>query len=120
MQRGFLHHMRAAGLVLALAALVFKAMLPPGFMLDLGGDRPALTLCSGVTLDPGHDAPKGDASQHCPFALANAPALEAPPVPALAPAHVATISITTSPRALALAVDATGPPLPARGPPLQA
>jgi hypothetical protein len=123
MQRGILSRLRAASLVLALAALVLKALLPPGFMLDMGGERVAITLCNGgaATLDlGGHDAPTKDTSQHCPFAVAATSALDAPTAIELPTPAFASLIVVPSPRALALALDATGPPLPARGPPLQA
>lgn len=124
MERGFLSRLRAAGLCLALCALVFKAMLPPGFMLDTGGDRIAITLCNGAaaTLDLGdHDGkPVGDTSQHCPFAFAATPALDAPPVIALAAPTFVLVRATAPVRAAIGEHDHTGPPLPARSPPLQA
>lgn len=127
---GILQRMRTAGLLLALFALTFKAMLPPGFMLQTGADRIAITLCGGEAMlfDPStgrisHDsdqAPADDrSSPHCPFALASAPALvetaTAEPRP--------TFAIVTASAPVRAAIGeehATGPPLPARGPPTKA
>jgi hypothetical protein len=128
---GFLQRLRAAGLVLALCALTFKAMLPPGFMLDVGAARIAITLCGDgaggeVYFDPttgkiSHDdgsAPSGDgASEHCPFAFASSAALIAP-VSESAPPRPALRVDAAPAREAAGEHDATGPPLPPRGPPL--
>lgn len=123
---GFLQRIFSAGLTLALFALTFKALLPPGFMLAAQGDRIAITLCNGGeaffdarTGDISHDeqAPAtDDTSQHCPFAGATAPALiEIAVGPALP--IFASIETAAPVRAAIGVVYATGPPLPARGPP---
>jgi hypothetical protein len=125
---GILQRMRTAGLLLALFALSFKALLPPGFMLDTGGARIAITLCSGAAAiydiktgdiqHPGDPEPVDNSSgQHCGFALATAPAL-AETTAEPAPAFAYAIDAASAPlRALLGQHDATGPPLPARGPP---
>lgn len=125
---GIFQRMRSAGLLLALFALAFKAMLPPGFMLDASAGRIAIVLCgdgealfdlrTGQISHPGDQAPASDDSsgQNCPFALVSAPALAAPTFAedALAPAFV----IAAAPVREAAGVRyAIGPPLPARGPP---
>ncbi|MBX3511762.1 MAG: hypothetical protein KF700_11220 [Hyphomonadaceae bacterium] len=126
---GILRRIRTAGLLLALFALTFKAMLPPGFMLDTSGDRLAITLCggadvyidasSGALSHKGGDAPADQGSQHCPFAFASAHLLEPPTVGIQAPGVAP--SIQAAGVLVAAVVDrAAGPPLPARGPPLQA
>ena len=125
---GLLQRLRAAGLVLALCALVFKAMLPPGFMLDADGGRVAIVLCGDgaaerVYFDPAtgqisHDdgSTPADASEHCPFAFASSPALAAP-TPTPAPPRQTLIADAEPLRQAAGELRATGPPLPARGPP---
>lgn len=119
--------MRTAGLSLALFALVFKAMLPPGYMLSAdAGDRIVVTLCGGgeAVLDlsgpsdrgPGHDK----ASVDCPFAFTSAPVLSPPEQIAMPPVQLAGAPETRLQRSARLARNASGPPLPARGPPLHA
>lgn len=126
---GILQRMRTAGLLLALFALTFKAMLPPGFMLDTSGERLAITLCSGAdvyidaaTGNISHDTGdrQGDqGGQHCPFANASAAVIEPPTATVEAPTPAP--GLQTSVFAVAAQVHfATGPPLPARGPPLHA
>lgn len=115
--------MRAAGILLALFALVFKAMLPPGFMLETGAGGVEITLCNGgsALLDlSGDGAPSGDVSQHCPFAFAATPALNAPPAATLIAPVFASLTISAPVRAAIGVHEHTGPPLPARGPPIQA
>ncbi|HRE43717.1 MAG TPA: hypothetical protein PKY87_07075 [Terricaulis sp.] len=127
---GILQRMRSAGLLLALYALVFKAMLPPDFMLEAHQNGVAIVLCNGANalLDPltGAIAPDADqekdgdsASQHCPFAMANAPVLNAP-FAVSAPTHSAGLQSGAPEREVITPREATGPPLPARGPPLPA
>jgi hypothetical protein len=125
---GILQRMRTAGLLLALFALVFKAMLPPGFMLSAGADhRIAVEMCGGGTtvLDlgfSGSDRGKHDnqgASYHCPFALAGAPIVSAPDIVTPIPHHQFVDAARTPPE-FAFARTSSGPPLPARGPPLHA
>lgn len=125
MRSGILQHMRAAGLVLALFALAFKAMLPPGFMLSAGDSGAVVVqLCGGgeALLDPdgtGHDPQKPSALE-CPFAFTSASLLTAP---ALTPPSPSLISINRAAAPIryhALTVADAGPPLPARGPPAYA
>lgn len=124
-----LQRLRAAGLVLALSALTFKAMLPPGFMLDADSGRVAIVLCGDgagaqVYFDPAtgklsHDdgsAPE-NVSEHCPFAFAAAAALASPPFTTLPPQRFALVLDAAPAREAIGEHDATGPPLPARGPP---
>ena len=120
--------MRTAGLSLALFALTFKALLPPGYMLSAEADGVAITLCGGgqgywdiTNGEVRHDAPDSDAqTQHCPFAPIGVPLLATPSVVPSAPAIVPAI-VTAAPLRQAIGVHyATGPPVPARGPPLQA
>jgi hypothetical protein len=123
-RRSFLERLRTAGLLLALFALTFKALLPPGYMLSTDADnRVVVTLCMGgeMVLDLGDDAPAQDqSSAHCPFAFTSAPAL-APPPAVEAAQSFAVLSVDAPPeRAGASDHDATGPPLPARGPPTHA
>ena len=129
MNRGsILQRIRTGGLLLALFALTFKAMLPPGFMLETGGDRIAITLCSGgeVSFDPatgeieheGGSAPADNAaSQHCPFAFTSAQVLVAPAFEPQAPTPIFIADAAPVRQAIG-EHDATGPPLPARGPPI--
>lgn len=125
---GVLQRISTAGLALALFALTFKALLPPGFMLDASGGSLAITLCDGgqayfdpATGDIGHDAPASDdTSQHCPFAFAGPPALTAP-VAAIEPAPQRAFVANAAPAREAIGANlTTGPPLPARGPPILA
>ena len=125
---GFLQRIYTAGLTLALFALTFKALLPPGFMLASHGDTIAITLCNGGeaffdarTGAISHDESPAadDTSQHCPFAAVTAPTLievaATPAIPAFA------FIEANAPKPSSVGVwDSTGPPLPARGPPLQA
>lgn len=122
---GILQRMRTAGLLLALFALTFKAFLPPGFMIDASADRVAIVLCNGAgaVLDLGHDqqAPSSDSSsQHCPFAFASAPTVPEPGALAPAPSFAFSLDAAAPVTAAVGVREATGPPLPARGPPLLA
>lgn len=120
---GFLQRLRTAGLTLALFALVFKAMLPPGFMLSADeGQRIVVTLCGGgeTVLDlnggsPDH-APAGGGPQ-CPFAFTSAPVLSPPEVAAPVPLLLAIDRAEAPFNDFAARAVSTGPPLPARGPP---
>ncbi|UPT62654.1 MAG: hypothetical protein M0D54_20300 [Hyphomonadaceae bacterium JAD_PAG50586_4] len=123
---GILQRLRTAGLTLALFALTFKALLPPGFMLDMSGDRVAITLCNGgaaffdtATGEFSHERdgrPADATSQHCPFALVTAPTLSDTTAMA-APAPRFAFVVSAAPARQAIGVhEATGPPLPARGP----
>lgn len=123
---GFLRRIYTAGLTLALFALTFKALLPPGFMLASQGGDIAITLCDGGeaffdtrTGDIRHqdDAPASDnTSEHCPFAAAAAPNLlevaASPSIPS-----VSFVEAASPVRAVVGEHEPTGPPLPARGPP---
>ncbi|MEZ6022542.1 MAG: hypothetical protein R3C16_03790 [Hyphomonadaceae bacterium] len=120
--------MRTAGLLLALFALTFKAMLPSGFMLDANAGRVAVTLCNGgeTYFDPltGEFSHPGDApaqdngAEHGPFAFTSAPVLAEPAVLAAPPAPAYVYAPPALAREAAGVHEATGPPLPARGPPL--
>jgi len=127
MARGsFLRRIYVAGLTLALFALTFKALLPPGFMLSAQSGDIAITLCNGGeaffdtrTGDIRHqdEAPASDnTSEHCPFAAAAAPSLievaAGPSIPRLA-----FVEVAAPIRAAVGEQEPTGPPLPARGPP---
>ncbi|MBX3428388.1 MAG: hypothetical protein KF779_02275 [Hyphomonadaceae bacterium] len=128
---GILQRIRAVGLLLALFALTFRAMLPPGFMLDTSGSQIVMTMCGGgeavldiatgeVNHGTDHSPVRPDVSQHCPFALMGAPTLVEPTSTAQPPIYAPPIR-TGAVVAEATGVhDATGPPLPARGPPLTA
>lgn len=131
MGSGIIQRLRAAGLVLALAAITFKAFLPPGFMFSDHDGRMAIVLCSAdgarISFNPLTDAvnddhaPQSDsAGQHCPFAVAGAATIT-PVVAAVAEAPLAhAIDAAATPRAARPQLTQAGPPLPARGPPLTA
>ena len=128
---GILQRIRTVGLLLALFALTFKAMLPPGFMLDTSGSHVVMTMCGGVeavldvtTGEIRHskgDAPtQSDTGTHCPFALMGAPTLVEPTASAQAPIYAPAIQAAAIVDEAIGVHDATGPPLPARGPPITA
>lgn len=124
---GILQRMRTAGLLLALFALVFKAMLPPGYMLSADANQSiVMTLCGGgeAVLDLGGSSDQkpdhSSAGVECPFAIMSAPALAAPELAPTAPVLAHAIPADTPVRALAAFNTPAGPPLPARGPPLYA
>lgn len=116
--------------LLALCAILTKAAIPAGFMIEAGaGDLGIpLVICTAqgaVTLDdhdasPGHQTPdKKAADSHCVFAGNSAGAL-GPQVLALTPLTYAdwTIAPAALPADLAPGRGlAAPPPLPARGPP---
>ncbi|ANP45739.1 hypothetical protein ATE48_07310 [Candidatus Viadribacter manganicus] len=113
------------GLLLALFALTFKASLPPGFMLDASaGSQVAIVLCDGASavlnLDHGSTPARDSTDQHCPFALGSAPALAEVQPYISAPATFASVDAASPIEAAVGVHQATGPPLPARGPPIQA
>jgi hypothetical protein len=125
----------AAGLWLALTALILRAAIPAGYMLSVEGEsRIAVTICAplgahqtawldletGQISDRSNDgkAPP-DAGKACPFALAASAAL-APNAQALDVSFKPVASPPAPPRALRPDIAPTGPPLPARGPPLHA
>jgi hypothetical protein len=122
---GILRRMQTVGLLLALFALTFKAFLPPGFMVTAHADRIAIVHCNGAesVLVLGHDqeAPADNSSRHCPFAQASAPLLPTPVAFTYAPVTYPSVElgerIVERPHDISLA---RGPPLPARGPPIQA
>lgn len=126
MRRGSIfQRIQTVGLLLALFALTFKASLPPGFMLDAGGGgQVAIVLCDGASavLDLNHGStPAKDATdQHCPFALGSAPALAEVQSDVSEPATFASVEAGAPIEAAVGVHEATGPPLPARGPPIQA
>ena len=124
--------LRAAGLLLALAAITFKAFLPPGFMFAEQPGHMTVVLCSesgramtydlvtGET-DGDHQAPASDsAGQHCPFAVACGAAFAPQLIEIAAPISAAFVTIASTPLAERPQSTPVGPPLPARGPPLQA
>lgn len=110
--------------MLALFALTFKALLPPGYMLSTDADnRVVVTLCMGgeMVLDLGDGTPSQDqSSAHCPFAFASAPVITPPPAVEAAQSFAVLSVDAPLERAAAGDHDATGPPLPARGPPTHA
>lgn len=126
MGSGLLMRLRAAGLVLALAAITFKAFLPPGFMFGEDNGRVGVILCTidGAALshqDGDHETPsQNSAGQHCPFALAGAAACAPDLVEVAAPAERAFVTTPAAPLAERPHALPIGPPLPARGPPLHA
>ncbi|MEQ1490894.1 MAG: hypothetical protein ABL932_10145 [Terricaulis sp.] len=116
---------QTVGLLLALFALTFKASLPPGFMLDTSaGNQVAIVLCNGapavLDLDHGSTPAKDSTEQHCPFALGSAPVLAGSQPLVSAPATFASVEAGAPIEAAVGVHEATGPPLPARGPPIQA
>lgn len=131
--RGIWARWRAAALLLALVAVVFRAAVPAGYMLasdapgeiavmlcaDRGAEMGVLDLATGEVRERGHQGDNTQASDHCPFAVA---AMAAPPPqgPALAAPRFDAIASLRTARAERPAVTHTGPPLPARGPPLHA
>lgn len=117
--------MQTAGLLLALFALTFKAFLPPGFMVAAHENRIEIVHCNGapsaLVLGDHDEKPADDSSRHCPFAQASAPLLSAPVAIAFAPSERPSIELGAPALRLTHGVsDARGPPLPARGPPIQA
>lgn len=122
--------LRAAGLVLALAAITFKAFLPPGFMFGEHEGRVGIVLCSGAASGVSLDLSRGDespvspdqntAGQHCPFAVADATAFAPHLIEVAAPSEASAFVVTSTPLVERPQATPVGPPLPARGPPLQA
>jgi hypothetical protein len=121
--------------VLALAAITFKAFLPPGFMLGEEAGRLSIVLCSvdgavELTFDPATGqygdphapaAPHSDSTgQHCPFAVSGAAIVTPVLAQIIAPADAMAIDTAATPLAERPQAAPTGPPLPARGPPLHA
>ncbi|MCR6645890.1 MAG: hypothetical protein NVV62_15890 [Terricaulis sp.] len=99
-------------------------------MLEAQQNGVAIVLCNGanalfdpltgaIAPDADHD-PDGDGvSPHCPFAMANTPVLDAPS--AIAPPKPSPVLLSGAAAQEAINPrETTGPPLPARGPPLQA
>lgn len=128
---GILQRIRTVGLLLALFALTFKSMLPPGFMLDTSGSHIVMTMCGGgeavldittgdISHDKGHTPAPSDVGEHCPFALMGAPTLAEPTSVAQAPVYAPAIQVAAVVEEAIGVHDATGPPLPARGPPITA
>ncbi|MCK9512332.1 MAG: DUF2946 domain-containing protein [Pigmentiphaga sp.] len=112
-------------LCLAVAAMLFKALIPPGYMPDAQAARAGkllLSLClpggQAISMplaleaaDGAHTPDEASTQQECPFVLAAAPAM----LPELAaPAMHAPALGAEEPRPLYR----TLPPLPALGPPL--
>jgi hypothetical protein len=122
--------LRAAGLVLALAAITFKAFLPPGFMIGEQDGRAGVVLCSigaasTATLDLSRDQhnpsqQQDSAGQHCPFAVAGAAAFAPALIDVASPSEPIGFVVAAAPRVERPHATHIGPPLPARGPPLQA
>jgi hypothetical protein len=122
--------LRAVGLVLAVAAITFKAFLPPGFMFAEQDGRVAVVLCSGVASAASLDLARSDhappspdqnaAGQHCPFAVAGAAAFAPNLIEVAAPSEAPKFVVAATPLATRPHAAPIGPPLPARGPPLQA
>lgn len=116
---------RSLALLLALTGVLFRGLIPAGFMPAVGTAQPngaILALCSGGLLkaapatggDPA-GAPAAAASDECPFATAASPALppdlpQLPPLPVAASAPLGDLSLPP-------AVAARDLPPPARGPP---
>lgn len=117
--------LQTVGLLLALFALTFKALLPPGYMISTDADnRVVVSLCVGgemvLDLDDGGAPSKNASSEHCPFAFASTPALVPPVASDIAPTFAVEIAAAAPREGVQSGHDATGPPLPARGPPLNA
>jgi hypothetical protein len=127
--------LRAAGLVLALAAITFKAFLPPGFMFAEHDGRVGVVLCSigsaselsldltrgGYGDDHTPSSPdQGAAGQHCPFAVADAATFAPTLIDVAAPSEAPSFVVAATPLSARPHAAPIGPPLPARGPPLQA
>lgn len=121
-------------LTLAVMAIALRIMIPPGFMIAApSNDLPfPIVLCTGdgmVTVGPGgalphhgdtDKAPDQDAHDS-PCAFAGHGAAAPPPVLADAgpPVFAAYLSpVPTTPPGLTPGRGLTGPPLPARGPPV--
>lgn len=124
-----LHYGRALLVRLALACVVLRALLPAGFMADLGAAAKGefkVVICSAsgtktinLDLGPGaaHD-PNGQSSQGdiCPFGMSPAAAPLPEPI-AIALTYKRTPKTVTAPAALVLVPFSTGPPVGSRAPP---
>jgi hypothetical protein len=121
--------LRAAGLVLALAAITFKAFLPPGFMFAEHDGRVGVVLCSvGGADEPSLDLTRsayGDdhapssptqvaAGQHCLFAVGGAAAFASLPIEVAARSEALSFVVAATPLAALPHAAPIGPPLPAR------
>ncbi len=123
MSGGVLQRMRRAGVFLALFAFALKAMLPAGYMVAARADGLVVELCGTLGAERAdhddrksqHDQRQSDA--HCVFATLSAPALTADAIALPAPRGAHATFVATPYRA-APAAPHTGPPLPARGPPI--
>ncbi len=118
------HFARAAGLWLALLAFALKGLVPMGYMLSADAGAPMVVLCTAqgavtVALDDEGAPPPVAKDQSCAFAMAAPAALAPTPISFAAPLSAA-IEAPATPSAEAMHADHTGPPLPARGPPLHA
>lgn len=75
--------LRSLALLLALTGVLFRGLIPAGFMPAMSADAGSLlVLCSGGTLRTAVDpdgAPAAQAMDECPFAAAASPGL--PPAP---------------------------------------
>jgi len=128
----FLQCVRTAGLLLALFALTFKALLPPGYMLAPAQDGAlTVTLCSlsgpvEITVDPATGAPPRERPAQpdhalaapCAFAVA-APLGVSVEAPSLAsPSASVAVDVEAPPLEVAALASMAAPPPWATGPPL--
>ena len=115
-------------LSLALMALVMRAFIPTGTMLERDAETGALvlSLCLAdgsvsetvIDLDLGDDADhdQPDMRGGCPFAAASAPVLPTPDAVSFVPVLIAdAIALDTAQHVSLTSI--SRPPLPARGPP---
>ncbi len=125
----FFQRLRTSGLLLALFALTFKALLPPGYMLTPEHDRVVVALCTvngavNVAMPLSGGAPDDHGSDHDersapPCVFATIGAIDVPaPAPALR-APVAVASTIEAPLPVArVSHDLAAPPPWSTGPPL--
>jgi hypothetical protein len=129
MGRGLLsERLKTAGLLLALFALTFKALLAPGYMLAPVQDRVVVAICSidGAVAMPlpggAPDQHQGDHKEHnggSPCVFASVGAIDAPqPAPAPRAPVAVTAAIDWPPSFERTADDLAAPPPWPRGPPL--
>lgn len=113
---------KTAGLTLALFALVFQALLPPGYMLAPTGDGIAITLCSGraVSVDLSGDkhAPAQQSDAPCAFAVMAHASAPTPALVVAAPRNEAFVAFVPSQRSGVASLAIAAPPPWATGPPL--
>lgn len=115
----FRTHHRPFALWLALAAVLYRALIPAGFMpatAEQARQGAVLVLCSGGLLkqsqEPGH--PAAHAYEQCAFAAAAAPAL--PPSVAAAASFPAAFTVPAAAQPAAQSLPQLALP-PVRGPP---